>query len=252
MRPLTEEETRTFFEKLANYIGRNIKFLIDRNDEEHCFRLHKEKVYYLSVKLLKAADVFSRDELISVGTCFGKFTKTRKFRLHITCLEYLAAYAKFKIWIKPSGVMPFLYGNNVLKAHLGRITENTPKYQGVVFFSMSDMPLGFGRTAQSTTECRKLDPTSVVAFHQADVGEYLREEDSLFVKQATASKQRQTGSLLSEVGDGSTTTTSTTTPGKKGKFKRKTKDSEGGGVKKVKKKRDNIPVSELTANTDTF
>jgi 60S ribosome subunit biogenesis protein NIP7 len=33
--------------------------------------------------------------------------------------------------------------------------------------------------AHSTKDCRKLDPTAIVAFHQADVGEYLRSEDSL-------------------------------------------------------------------------
>ena len=37
--------------------------------------------------------------------------------------------------------MPFLYGNHVLKAHLGRITEDTPEHQGVVIFSMNDVPL---------------------------------------------------------------------------------------------------------------
>jgi 60S ribosome subunit biogenesis protein NIP7 len=75
--------------------------------------------------------------------------------------------------------MSYLYGNNVLKAHLGRITENTPQYQGVVFYSMSDVPLGFGVTAYSTKECRKIDSTTVIAFHQADVGEYLRSEEDL-------------------------------------------------------------------------
>lgn len=50
--------------------------------------------------------------------------------------------AKWKqIWIKPNGEMPFLYGNHVLKAHLGRITEDTPEHQGVVVFSMNDIPL---------------------------------------------------------------------------------------------------------------
>ncbi len=34
---------------------------------------------------------------VSVGTCFGKFTKTKKFRLHITCLDYLAQYAKVRV-----------------------------------------------------------------------------------------------------------------------------------------------------------
>jgi len=94
--------------------------------------------------------------------------------------DYLAQYAKHKVWVKPNGEMSYLYGNHVLKAHLGRITENTPKYQGVVFFSMADVPLGFGVTAHSTQECRKLEPTAIVAFHQADVGEYLRSETTLF------------------------------------------------------------------------
>jgi 60S ribosome subunit biogenesis protein NIP7 len=39
---------------------------------------------------------------------------------------------------------------------------------------------GFGVTARSTAEARKLDPTGIVTFRQADVGEYLREEDTLF------------------------------------------------------------------------
>lgn len=37
--------------------------------------------------------------------------------------------------------MPFLYGNHVVKAHLGRITEDTPEHQGVVVFNMNDVPL---------------------------------------------------------------------------------------------------------------
>ena len=37
--------------------------------------------------------------------------------------------------------MPFLYGNHILKAHLGRITEDTPEHQGVVVYSTNDTPL---------------------------------------------------------------------------------------------------------------
>lgn len=44
---------------------------------------------------------------------------------------------------------------------------------------MGDTPLGFGVAAHSTADCRKLDPTAVVAFHQADIGEYLRDEENL-------------------------------------------------------------------------
>lgn len=42
----------------------------------------------------------------------------------------------------------------------------------------SSVKLGFGVTAKSTQECRKLDPTAICVFHQADVGEYLRDEDT--------------------------------------------------------------------------
>jgi 60S ribosome subunit biogenesis protein NIP7 len=105
----------------------------------------------------------ARPNLVSLGTCFGKFSKSGKFKLHITALDHLAQYAKYKVcwtvfqfsppsateshtvrlqvWIKPNGEMPFLYGNHVLKAHLGRITEDTPEHQGVVVYSMNDMPL---------------------------------------------------------------------------------------------------------------
>jgi 60S ribosome subunit biogenesis protein NIP7 len=34
---------------------------------------------------------------------------------------------------------------------------------------------GFGVTARSTAEVRKLDPTAITVFRQADAGEYLRE-----------------------------------------------------------------------------
>ena len=179
MRPLTEVETKIFFEKLSKYIGRNIRYLIERTDQEHCFRLENDRVYYLSTKVLQQAQYIPHSDIVSMGIKFGKFTKTKKFLLHITCLDYVAQYAKYKIWIKPNGEMSFLYGNNVLKAHLGRITENTPKYQGVVFYSMSDIPLGFGVSAVSTQEARKMDATSIIAFHQSDIGEYLRQEDTL-------------------------------------------------------------------------
>ncbi len=125
--------------------------------------------------------------------------------------------------------MSYLYGNNVLKAHLGRITENTPKYPSALslliiaaqiprrgrllngrhpsrFVASTAVakpaprppPTGFGVTAYSTAECRKVEPTAIVGihsiaclpvhlcglvwaavFHQADIGEYLRDEDTL-------------------------------------------------------------------------
>lgn len=38
---------------------------------------------------------------------------------------------------------------------------------------------GFGVAAKSTQECRRVDPMSIVVFHQADVGEFIRNEETL-------------------------------------------------------------------------
>ncbi|XP_070617827.1 60S ribosome subunit biogenesis protein NIP7 homolog isoform X2 [Erythrolamprus reginae] len=171
MRPLTEDETRVLFEK--------IQLLVDRPDGTYCFRLHKDRVYYLSERLLKLATNIPRGSLVSLGTCFGKFTKAQKFRLHITALDYLSPYAKYKVWVKPGAEQSFLYGNHLLKSGLGRITESTAQYQGVVVYSMADVPLGFGVAAKTTQECRKVDPMAIVVFHQADIGEYIRHEETL-------------------------------------------------------------------------
>jgi 60S ribosome subunit biogenesis protein NIP7 len=51
--------------------------------------------------------------------------------------------------------------------------------QGVVVYSMGDLPVGFGVAAKATAECRHADPMTIVCFHQADIGEYIRSEDTL-------------------------------------------------------------------------
>ncbi|XP_015512358.2 60S ribosome subunit biogenesis protein NIP7 homolog [Neodiprion lecontei] len=179
MKRLSEERTKLVFEKLTKYIGGNLKLLIDRPDGTYCFREQKEKVYYVSEKILSLASTVAPENLISFGTCFGRFTKSGKFKMHITALHYLAPYAQYKIWLKPSAEQQFLYGHHVAKSGLGRITENTAQYQGVVVFSMNDLPLGFGVAAKSTADCKHADPISTICFHQADIGEYIRSEDTL-------------------------------------------------------------------------
>ncbi|RYP12892.1 hypothetical protein DL765_007108 [Monosporascus sp. GIB2] len=166
MRPLTEPETKVLFDKLANYTGSSLKNLIAPLDDSpdadrYVFRLHKDRVYYVLLSIANLATSVARENLSSLGVCLGRFTKSGKFRLHITALPILAEHARYKIWIRSNGEMPFLYGGNVVKAHVGRFTEDTPEHQGVVVLSMDDKPLGFGVTA-------------------ADCGEYLRDEDTLF------------------------------------------------------------------------
>jgi len=99
--------------------------------------------------------------------------------LHITAMDYLAPYAKYKAWLKPNAEQQFLYGHHVLKSGLARITEGAPQNVGVVVYNMNDLPLGFGVTAKSTIEVRRSDPSTIVVLNQADIGEYIRHEDQL-------------------------------------------------------------------------
>lgn len=107
---------------LLRSIGRNIKSLIDREDEPYCFRLHQERVYYVrcvagrwvrrnqraslrspppfplvrSERVLRQATSVSRDDLVAFGVCMGKFTKSKKFRLKVTALDVLSQHAKVR------------------------------------------------------------------------------------------------------------------------------------------------------------
>lgn len=150
-----------------------------RGDEPYCLRLQKNRVYYVRESIMSRATCVAREKLAALGTCIGKFTHSSKFRLTIGALDLLSRYAKYKVWVKPAAEMQYLYGNHVLKSGLGRITDGTPAMTGVVVYSMSDIPLGFGITAKSTAEARKMDPAGIVVLHQADMGEYLRAEDDL-------------------------------------------------------------------------
>ena len=149
MRSLTEPETKVFFTKVANWTGRSLNYLIDPpssdgtsvTKDRHVFRLHGSRVYYLRLSIANLATSISRPNLLSLGTCLGKFTKTGKFRLYITALDVIAPHARYKVWVKPNGEMPFLYGGNVLKAHVGRWSEDCPEHQGVIVLGMDDTPL---------------------------------------------------------------------------------------------------------------
>lgn len=154
--------------------------------------------------MLKHATNISRERLISAGTKIGKFTHSGKFHLHITCLELLAQYARvraaqppaaplarsraspspppppqYKVWVKPSAELAFLYGNHVTKSGLVRMTEETPQYAGVLVLNQQNTPIGFGLAAQSTELAKEIEPTGYVALHQADIGEYLRSETTI-------------------------------------------------------------------------
>lgn len=77
MRPLTETETKTLFDKLANYTGASLKQLIaPREDgDRYVFRLHRDRVYYVLLSIANLATSIARDNLSSLGICLGTFSQ---------------------------------------------------------------------------------------------------------------------------------------------------------------------------------
>ena len=76
MRPLTEDETKTLFAKLANYTGNSLKNLIaplddSPNADRYVFRLVKDRVFYIRLSLANIATSIAREKLLSLGTCLG-------------------------------------------------------------------------------------------------------------------------------------------------------------------------------------
>jgi hypothetical protein len=60
MRPLTEQETQTLFQKLAHYTGNSLKNLIaplddSPNADRYVFRIQKDRVYYVLLSIANLA-----------------------------------------------------------------------------------------------------------------------------------------------------------------------------------------------------
>ena len=53
--PARPARRKTFFAKLAKYIGRGIKSLLERPDGRYCFRLHRDRVYYVSEEQVRSS-----------------------------------------------------------------------------------------------------------------------------------------------------------------------------------------------------
>ena len=179
MRPLTEKEAQIFFEKLVKFIGDNVQKLLERDGEKWTFREHHQRVYYMRESMAHLCPVFAYKQLLSAGICIGKFTKKGRFFIHITALPVIAPYAQYKVWVKPSAEVPFLYGQHILKEGVENMDVGTPRNAGVVVFNKQDMAIGIGVALQSSVALKSSHPTIMAVARQGDLGEYLRSETSI-------------------------------------------------------------------------
>ncbi|KJP85177.1 hypothetical protein AK88_05195 [Plasmodium fragile] len=167
MRPLNDNETMLVFKKLSKYVGNNLLSMLSYNNEEYVLRLHRSSVYFVRAELAKQAEaIINKNSLISLGICLGKFTKANNFFIKITSLSFLNDFCIHKIWLKESGEKNFLFGNNVLKSHLLKVSDNIKKGDGIIVLSMNDSPIGFGISIRNTQDIKILNVTDIVLIHQ--------------------------------------------------------------------------------------
>ncbi|ORD99739.1 NIP7 [Hepatospora eriocheir] len=175
MRALKEDELKKVEMKVKSFVGDNIEKVF----EDKLLKYNNQKVYLASEQLFKQASQFSRDELQSVGTILGRFTKTGNFRIKITGLRVIEKYALNKVWLNKTAEMNFLYGHNAIKAHIYKMSESIPMNAGVIVYNQDSLLLGFGITAVSPTSFQRARSGDKIILTQADNGEYIRNESNL-------------------------------------------------------------------------
>lgn len=175
MRPLKEEEENKVLRKLKLFLGDSVSELLT----VYKLQYNNQKVLLVTDEILKATAQIKRDEIMAAGIILGKFTKTEQFRITITALHVLHKYALNKVWLKASAEMNFLYGNNALRSHVQKVSENIPMNGGVFVFNHHSTPLGFGVMAISPTSYSKARGGDIAVLVQGDCGEYIRSETNL-------------------------------------------------------------------------
>jgi hypothetical protein len=83
-------------------------------------------VYYVREDIMKRATNISRDQLVSLGVCVGKFTHSDKFRLMIGALELLAAHAKHKVRAHARTLALDSFGDGIRRRQLRGHARTSP------------------------------------------------------------------------------------------------------------------------------
>lgn len=176
MRDLTKEETEKVHKKLTKFIGANVEELLR---DPYILQLHEQKIFLISRNLKKHTSQIGRKSLVCAGTVLGKFTKTNHFRISIAGLHLLEKFSLYKVWLKSSAEMNFLYGRNVLRSHMHKISDNTPKNSVVFVYNQNNTPLGFGITSKSSADISSSEGKVLIVINQADTGAFLRNESQV-------------------------------------------------------------------------
>ena len=168
------------FEKLARFIGDSAKVLLLRKDEEYVFRVIGSRVFYLPLRIEKLAQAIGQAQLLHAGVFVGKLTHGGNFHLCLPALPLLEQFAPFRVYLSKTAEAAFVYGNDVMRAQIAKITDGVPENAGVLVCDMDGNGLGFGTTTKSSVDALRSGLGAKIVIRQADIGEFLRNQDSMF------------------------------------------------------------------------
>jgi 60S ribosome subunit biogenesis protein NIP7 len=176
MRELKIEEARFLISKFIKFKGNKIfEFIKSIYFNFSLFRLQKNRIFFCASLLYYRAINFYKKNLGSIGSCIGRFTHSRKFYFLIPALNLLIKNQKFfSIFTNSMGEKQFIFGNNLKKEKILKLSKNIFESDGVILIGMNSLPIGFGESLKSTILLPKVKNCSLLVINHSDIGRYIR------------------------------------------------------------------------------
>lgn len=109
--------------------------------------------------------------------CLGIYI-ARYFRNHyelsLESLKLVAPYTDKKIWINENGEKFFIYGRDIFKNSIAKISPNVKTNEKIIVLNLKNEPLGIGILKIPPKNFEKISDKKVVLENVADVGWYIR------------------------------------------------------------------------------
>ncbi|MFX1469857.1 MAG: PUA domain-containing protein [Promethearchaeota archaeon] len=138
-------------------------------------------IIYLSFNFLQEQiDLIElNDKIFSLGLYFG-FIKKGNFHLSLEGAEYLYKRGILSdnkcIYISREGERSILYGNNILKNMISKISSNLEKGDFLLIFNEMNEILAIAQSKVENEDIKQLKSEDIIAYNLNDKGHYLREK----------------------------------------------------------------------------
>ncbi len=137
-------------------------------------------IYLVPKELIDMTKDFSKNyNILCSGLYFGKIKKGR-FNLSLEGANYLFYSECFNdediLYVNDDGEKSILYGNQILKKYLAKISPNFYKNQFLLILNISHELIAIAKSRVDYFESKELEPDDILALNLIDKGYYLRKE----------------------------------------------------------------------------